>query len=37
MGLGTWTSVFLVAPALALAGKLAVATGAWPARTPRSA
>lgn len=35
MGLGTWTSVFLVAPALALAGKLAVATGAWPARTAR--
>jgi hypothetical protein len=32
MGLGTWVSVFLVAPALALAGKLAVATGAWPSR-----
>lgn len=37
MGLGTWTSVFLVAPALALAGKLAIATGAWPARAPRPA
>jgi hypothetical protein len=30
MGLGTWTSVFTVAPALALVGKQAVATGAWP-------
>jgi O-antigen ligase len=30
MGLGTWTSVFTVAPALAVAGQLAVATGAWP-------
>jgi hypothetical protein len=35
MGLGTWASVFLVAPALALTGKLAVATGAWPSRPPR--
>jgi hypothetical protein len=34
MGLGTWTSVFTVAPALAVASRLAVATGAWP-RTPR--
>lgn len=32
MGLGTWTSVFTVAPALAIASQLAVATGAWPAR-----
>jgi hypothetical protein len=33
MGLGTWTSVFTVAPALAVAAQLAVATGAWPRRT----
>ncbi len=32
LGLGTWTSVFTVGPALALVGKLAVTTGAWPAR-----
>jgi hypothetical protein len=31
MGLGTWTSVFTVAPALAIAGQLAVSTRAWPA------
>ncbi|MGD0526164.1 MAG: O-antigen ligase family protein [Polyangiaceae bacterium] len=30
LGLGTWTSVFLVAPALAVSSRLAVATGAWP-------
>ena len=29
MGLGTWTSVFTVAPALAVASQLAVVTGAW--------
>jgi hypothetical protein len=29
MGLGSWTGVFTVAPALAVSGKLAVATGAW--------
>jgi len=29
MGLGTWTGIFMVGPALAVAGKLAVATGAW--------
>ena len=29
MGLGTWGGTFTVAPALAMAGKLAVATGAW--------
>ncbi len=29
MGLGTWTSVFLIAPALAMASQLAVGTGAW--------
>jgi hypothetical protein len=32
LGLGTWTSVFTVAPAFAIASKLAVATGAWPSR-----
>jgi hypothetical protein len=30
MALGSWTSVFTVAPALALVAKQAVATGAWP-------
>lgn len=30
MALGTWTSVFTVGGALALSGKLAVSTGAWP-------
>ena len=29
MGLGSWTGVFMIAPALAAAGKLAVAAGAW--------
>ena len=29
MGLGSWSGVFMVAPSLAMAGKLAVATGAW--------
>jgi hypothetical protein len=32
LGLGTWTSVFMVAPAFAIASKLAVSTGAWPSR-----
>jgi disulfide bond formation protein DsbB len=32
MGLGTWTSVFTVAPAFAVGSRLAVATGAWPRR-----
>ncbi len=32
MGLGTWASVFTVGPAIALAGKIAVANGAWPLR-----
>ena len=38
MGLGTWTSVFLVGPAFAVASRLAAATGAWPteAREARS-
>lgn len=30
IGTGAWTSVFVVAPALAANGKLAVAVGAWP-------
>ena len=30
MALGTWTSVFCVGGALALGGKVAVSTGAWP-------
>jgi hypothetical protein len=30
LGLGTWTSVFTVAPALAFASRVAVTTGAWP-------
>lgn len=29
LGLGAWTGVFLMAPAIASAGKLAAATGAW--------
>jgi hypothetical protein len=33
LGLGTWTSVFTVAPALAIASRLAVTTGAWPSRS----
>jgi len=31
MGFVSWQSVFLVAPALCISGKLAVASGAWPA------
>jgi O-Antigen ligase len=34
MGLGTWTSVFMVAPAFAVGSRLAVTTGAWPGRAP---
>ena len=34
LGLGTWVSVFTVAPAFAIASKLAVTTGAWPSSTP---
>lgn len=33
LGLGTWIGVFTVAPALAMAGKLAVASGQWGAQT----
>jgi hypothetical protein len=32
LGLGTWASVFIVAPAFAIVSKLAVSTGAWPSR-----
>lgn len=34
MGLGSWTGVFLVAPALALGSKLTVQAGAWEADVP---
>jgi hypothetical protein len=37
MGLGTFTSVFTLAPALALVAKLAAANGAWPAPPLRAA
>jgi O-antigen ligase len=37
MGLGTWTSIFMVAPAFAVASELAVATGAWRKKTPSRA
>jgi hypothetical protein len=29
MGLGSWTGVYLVAPSLAIASKLAISSGAW--------
>jgi hypothetical protein len=32
LGLGTWTSVFIVAPAFAIGSQLAVSTGAWPSK-----
>jgi hypothetical protein len=32
LALGTWASVFLVAAALTVVGKLALTTGAWPSR-----
>jgi hypothetical protein len=34
MGLGTWTGVYLVGPALAVAGKLASASGEWSKKNP---
>jgi hypothetical protein len=38
MGLGSWTGVYLVGPALAIAGKLTVLAGAWDAEpTPKRA
>jgi hypothetical protein len=35
VGLGAWAGVFTVAPALALGGKIAVATGGWPSKGAR--
>ncbi len=32
LGLGTWASVFLMAAALSVVGKLALTTGAWPSK-----
>ena len=32
MGLGTWVGVFLMGPALAVGGKLAIVTGQWGAK-----
>lgn len=37
MGLGAWAGVFLMAPSIACAGKLAVATGGWPGRRKSAA
>jgi O-antigen ligase len=37
MGQGSWTAIFLVCPALAIAGKLVVSVGGWPRRAPRVA
>jgi hypothetical protein len=37
LGLGSWIGVFSMAPALATAGKLAVASGQWPALKPAPA
>jgi O-antigen ligase len=37
VGIGSWTAVFTVAPALAVSGKLAVLSGAWPVGKPRAA
>jgi hypothetical protein len=37
MGLGTWTSVFLIGPSLVVVGKLSVAVGAWPGFRPSAA
>jgi O-antigen ligase len=36
LGLGTFTGVFLIAPSLAIAGKLAVKSGAWTMPVPRA-
>jgi len=37
VGLGSWTGVFIAAPALATAGKLAVANGEWGSKKARDA
>ncbi len=34
LGLGTWTSVFVLAPAFAVSSRLAVKTGGWPSMQP---
>ena len=36
LGLGSWTGVFLIAPAIATAGKLTVALGAWQDKKPKA-
>jgi hypothetical protein len=36
MGLGTWTGVYLVGSALAVAGKLAAASGEWSKKSPKA-
>jgi hypothetical protein len=36
LGLGSWTGVFAAAPAMAIGGKLASATGSWTPKGPRS-
>jgi hypothetical protein len=35
MGLGSWTGVYIIAPCLAVAAKLAVPSGAWPGGAPQ--
>ncbi len=37
MGLGSWTGVYMVAPSIAVAGKLAVYTGQWGKKKSREA
>jgi hypothetical protein len=37
VGIGSWTAVFTVAPALAVSGKLAVLSNAWPVGRPKAA
>ena len=37
LAMGTWTSVFLVAAALSVVGKLALVTGAWPSKRKAAA
>lgn len=37
LGIGTWVGVFIVGPAFAISGKLAVATGQWSTKTREEA
>src|SRR5262249_9446707 len=37
IGLGSWTGVFITAAGIAVSGKLAVTTGAWPAKEASTA